>query len=106
MSTARGAAVPGGPRALAWLSIGCAVILTVVLVILSVRNLPALVTMVVGVAIGAAGAWWLITERPPRRWVGRAGRSSDWSSSSLPCWPRRTVTGRCSAPRWCWSCSS
>ena len=73
MSTAQGSAVSGGQRALAWLSIGCALVLTVVLVIFSVRNLAALVTMVVGVAVGAAGGWWLITEHPPRRWVGLGG---------------------------------
>ena len=73
MSAAQGSAVSVGVRALAWLSIGCAVVLTVMLVIFSVRNLAALVTIVVGVAVGAAGAWWLITERPPRRWVGVGG---------------------------------
>ena len=73
MSAAQGSAVSVGVRALAWLSIGCAVVLTVMLVVFSVRNLAALVTIVVGVAVGAAGAWWLITERPPRRWVGVGG---------------------------------
>ena len=73
MSTAQGSAVSGGQRALAWLSIGCAIVLTVVLVIFSVRNLAALVAVVVGVAVGGAGAWWLITEHPPRRWVGLGG---------------------------------
>ena len=74
MSTAQGSAVSGGQRALAWLSIGCA------------RRVdggsrrssrcatsPRSSAVVVGVAVGAAGAWWLITERPPRRWVGLGG---------------------------------
>ena len=73
MSTAKGSTVSGGQRALAWLSIGCAVVLTVVLVVFSVRNLAALVAVVVGVAVAGAGGWWLITEHPPRRWVGLGG---------------------------------
>ena len=73
MSSAQGSAVSVGVRALAWLSIGCAAVLTVVLVIFSVRNLAALVTIVVGVALAGAGGWWLITERPPRRWIGVGG---------------------------------
>jgi hypothetical protein len=71
MST--GSAVSGAQRALAWLSIGCAVVLTIVLVIVSMRHLAALVAVVLGVAVGAAGAWWLITEHPPRRWIGLGG---------------------------------
>ena len=105
MSTAQGSAVSGGQRALAWLSIGCAAVLTVVLVIFSVRNLAALVAVVVGVAVAGAGGWWLITEHPPRRWVGLAGAVVGLASSSLLCWPRQTVTGRWSVWRWCWSCS-
>ena len=36
----------------------------------TVRNLPELAGVVVGLAVAGAGGWWLITERPPRRWVG------------------------------------
>ena len=73
MSTEQGSAVSAGQRALAWLSIACAVALTVVLVIFSVRNLGALVAVVVGVAVAGAGGWWLITEHSPRRWIGLGG---------------------------------
>ena len=66
-------AVSGGQRALAWLSIGCAVVLSVVLISFTLRNVLALVAVVVGLAIGGAGGWWLVTERPPRRWFGLAG---------------------------------
>ena len=73
MSSENDSAVSGGQRALAWLSIGCALVLTVVLVIFSVRNLAALGAVVVGVAVAGAGGWWLITEHPPRRWIGLGG---------------------------------
>ena len=73
MSAAQGSAVSVGVRALAWLSIGCAVLVTVFLVVFSLRNLAELVAVVVGVAVAGAGGWWLITERPPRRWVGLGG---------------------------------
>ena len=52
------------------MSIGCGLLLTVILVVFSVRNLAELAGVVVGVAVAGAGGWWLITERPPRRWVG------------------------------------
>ena len=70
MSTEQGSVASGGQRALAWLSIGCGLVLVVILVVFAIRNLPALLAVVVGVAIAGAGAWWLITERPPRRWFG------------------------------------
>ena len=70
MSTERSSAVSGGQRALAWLSIGCGLLLTVILVVFTVRNLPELAGVVVGVAVAGAGGWWLITEHPPRRWIG------------------------------------
>ena len=73
MTTEQGSAVSGGQRALAWLSIGCGLLLTVILVVFTVRSLPELAGVVVGVAVAAAGGWWLITERPPRRWVGLGG---------------------------------
>ena len=73
MSTEQGAAVSGGQRALAWLAIGCGLLLAVVLVVFSLRNLAELVAVVVGVAVAGAGGWWLITEHPPRRWVGLGG---------------------------------
>ena len=70
MSTEQGSVASGGQRALAWLSIACGLVLVVILVVFAIRNLPALLGVLVGVAIAGAGAWWLITERPPRRWFG------------------------------------
>ena len=101
MSTEGTPAASGGQRALAWLSIVCGLLLAVILVVFTVRNLPELAGVVVGVAVAAAGGWWLITERPPRRWIGLGAWSSAWPSSSPPCSLPRTVTGRWSAWRWC-----
>ena len=74
MSTAQGSTVSGGQRALAWLSIGCA------------RRVDGRSRRLLGAQprrarrpsssvwqSARAGAWWLITERPPRRWVGLGG---------------------------------
>ena len=57
MSTEQGAAVSGGQRALAWLAIGCGLLLAVILVVFSLRNLAELVAVVVGVAVAGAGGW-------------------------------------------------
>ena len=73
MSTEGGSVVSGGQRALAWVSIVCGLLLAVVLVVFTVRSLPELAGVVVGVAVAGAGGWWLVTERPPRRWVGLGG---------------------------------
>ena len=48
----------------------------------TVRSLPELAGVVVGFAVAAAGGWWLITERPPRRWFGLAGAVVGLGSSS------------------------
>ena len=66
-------AVSGRLRALAWLSIACALALIVIVVVFAFRHLPELTAVVVGLAVTAAGGWWLITERAPRRWIGLAG---------------------------------
>ncbi len=60
-------------RALALASLGCAVLLTVSVVVFAVRNLGFLVAGLLGVALMVSGAWWVITERAPRRNVGVAG---------------------------------
>jgi len=73
MTAQPGPAVSGRERALAWASIGIALVLVVVLVSFTLRNVLALLAMVVGMAIAGAGSWWLVTERPPRRWFGLAG---------------------------------
>jgi diacylglycerol kinase family enzyme len=73
MSTQAGPGVSGRQRALAWLSMGCALALVLVVVSFTLRNVLALLAVVVGMAIAAAGSWWLVTEHPPRRWFGLAG---------------------------------
>ncbi len=60
-------------RSLALASLGCAVLLTVSVVVFAVRNLGFLVAGLVGVALMVSGAWWVITERAPRRNFGVAG---------------------------------
>ena len=60
-------------RSLALASLGCAVLLTVSVVVFAVRNLGLLVAGLVGVALMVSGAWWLVTERAPRRNFGVVG---------------------------------
>jgi len=49
------------------------VLLTVSVVVFAVRNLGFLVAGLVGVALMVSGAWWVITERAPRRNFGVVG---------------------------------
>ena len=60
-------------RALALASLGCAVLLVVAVVVFAVRNVGFLVIGLVGVALVVSGAWWVVTERAPRRTFGVAG---------------------------------
>ncbi len=60
-------------RGFALASIGCAVLLVVAVVVFAVRNLGFLVLGLAGVALMVGGAWWVITERAPRRTFGIAG---------------------------------
>jgi diacylglycerol kinase family enzyme len=60
-------------RSFALASLGCAVLLIVAVVVFSIRNLGFLVVGLVGVALMVVGAWWMITERAPRRALGVAG---------------------------------
>ncbi len=60
-------------RSLALASLGCAVLLTASVVVFAVRNLGFLVAGLLGVALMVSGAWWLITERAPRRNFGVVG---------------------------------
>ena len=60
-------------RALALASLGCAVLLVVAVIVFAVRNVGFLVIGLVGVALVVSGAWWVITERAPRRTFGVAG---------------------------------
>ena len=72
MSTEQGSAVSGGQRALAWLSIGCGLVLTVILVVFAVRNLPALLGVVVGLA--DRRCWWVVADhRASASALDRAG---------------------------------
>jgi diacylglycerol kinase family enzyme len=65
--------VTGRRRALAWLAIVCAALLAGWVLVFSYRNLGHLAGVLVGFGVAVAGGWWLITERPPRRWIGLAG---------------------------------
>ena len=60
-------------RALAWVAIASAAVLTLTLIAFAYRNAFSIVGVLAGLAISVAGAWWAITERPPRRWIGTAG---------------------------------
>jgi diacylglycerol kinase family enzyme len=54
-------------------SLGCAVLLAVAVVIFLVRNVGYLVVGLVGLVSLVGGAWWVVTERAPRRAAGVAG---------------------------------
>lgn len=58
---------------MAWLSIGSAVLLAVVLALLLVHHAGSLLIALVGLAVAVAGGWWVLTERMPRRAVGMVG---------------------------------
>ncbi len=60
-------------RSLALASLGCAALLTVAVIVFLVRNLGFLVVGLIGVALMVWGAWWVITERAPRKVFGIAG---------------------------------
>jgi diacylglycerol kinase family enzyme len=60
-------------RAFAVASLGCALLLALAVVIFLVRNVGFLVVGLVGLALTVGGAWWLITERVPRRAIGTIG---------------------------------
>jgi diacylglycerol kinase family enzyme len=54
-------------------SLICIALLVVLLVGLIVTDIGAVLVALVGLALGAWGGWWLITERMPRRAVGAVG---------------------------------
>jgi diacylglycerol kinase family enzyme len=60
-------------RACALGSLACGLFLTVILVGFIVRNVGYLALAMVGLGLAAAGAWWAITERMPRRAIGIVG---------------------------------
>ena len=53
-----------------------------------------------------AGGWWLVTEHPPRRWVGLAGAVVGWRDRRRRWSARRTATGPSSGWLSSWSCSA
>ena len=63
-------------RSFALASLGCAALLTVAVVVFSVRNLGFLIAGLIGLALMVGGAWWLMTERGPRRTLGGVGAAS------------------------------
>jgi len=60
-------------RSFALASLGCAVLLIVAVVVFCIRNLGFVVLGLGGVALMVCGAWWVITERAPRRTFGLVG---------------------------------
>ena len=62
-----------GRRALAVLAMLAAAALVVELVVFVANNIGWLIVALAGLAIAAAGGWWALTERMPRRAVGIAG---------------------------------
>jgi diacylglycerol kinase family enzyme len=64
--------VATGRRALAIVSLVCVVLLAAWLVAFTIRNIEDIAGVALGFVIAVGGAWWLVTERPPRRWIGLA----------------------------------
>src|SRR5580658_4566671 len=64
---------PGRIRALAILSLVAVLLLAVAVIGFLVRNGVYVVVGVLGFALGIAGGWWVISNRPPRRWYGFVG---------------------------------
>lgn len=60
-------------RALAVASLVAGVVLVIATVVFAARHVGALLLGLVGLALVAAGAWWVITEQMPRRAIGIAG---------------------------------
>jgi diacylglycerol kinase family enzyme len=60
-------------RGSAFVSLGCGVLLAVCLAVFVAHNLDLLAVALIGLGVMAAGAWWAVTERMPRRAVGIAG---------------------------------
>ena len=60
-------------RVLAAVSLAALLVLVVQLVVIVLRDPLLLVGGVVGLVLAVAGAWWLVTERGLRRWLGIGG---------------------------------
>jgi diacylglycerol kinase family enzyme len=63
---------PARARVLAALSLVAVLLLAVAVLGFLVRNAMYVAFGVVGFALGIAGGWWAISQRPPRRWYGIA----------------------------------
>lgn len=73
MAASDDAGIPGPAvrrRALAWTALGAMTLAVIMLGVFLVRNAGLLLLGLVGLMVAAAGAWWTITEQPPRRWLG------------------------------------
>jgi diacylglycerol kinase family enzyme len=64
---------PARARVLAILSLVAVLLLAVAVLGFLVRNAMYVAFGVVGFALGIAGGWWAISQRPPRRWYGIVG---------------------------------
>jgi diacylglycerol kinase family enzyme len=64
---------PARARVLAVLSLVAVFLLAVAVLAFLVRNAMYVAFGVVGFALGVAGGWWAISQRPPRRWYGIVG---------------------------------
>jgi diacylglycerol kinase family enzyme len=60
-------------RAYALGSLACGLVLAALLIVFVLRNLGFLAMALVGLGLAVGGAWWVITERMPRRALGIAG---------------------------------
>ena len=60
-------------RALAFLSLVATAALVMEVVVFAARNVAWLVVALAGLAVAAAGVWWILTEHLPRRAIGFVG---------------------------------
>jgi diacylglycerol kinase family enzyme len=60
-------------RVLAIISLTCIALLVALFVVIVVSDFLSVLLAVVGLAVGAWGGWWVITERMPRRAMGAVG---------------------------------
>ncbi|HEY2332065.1 MAG TPA: diacylglycerol kinase family protein [Acidimicrobiales bacterium] len=60
-------------RTAALVSVGCFVLLVLILVVILVRHADSLTIGIVGLGVAAAGGWWVLTEQMPRRAFGAIG---------------------------------
>ncbi len=65
--------VAGRRRISAMISLGCGVLLAATLLVFVYRNGHHLLLALVGLAVTAAGGWWVIATRGPKRILGLAG---------------------------------